>query len=350
VSQPHIYAPDQGAADGGFVVGRSDDDLHILVPGAGAQRYQVTRSDHGLQVNVARRGSQKDNTDPSWPDTYGYTIHVWEYDPDAEDGYYGLRVKDGWALQHDVLVIGGGGGGGGSGAPTIGLSGGGGAGGFIMEFDRWSWGSVATGVGAGGVGFAGNGPGASGAMSIFGIHTAWGGGGGGNGEGNNGWIAPGGGGSGGGGCGAVWDDATVEAYRRGGAGIEGQGHNGGWGWYQAWYGKHGGGGGGAGSAGQSVAGTADTGARGGDGRPCNWLHTETGQLDTYWAGGGGGAVVSGFEQGDGSSGAGADNNGGGGAGGYMAGASGQHGLVIVRYAGPQLADGGTVYTGRGKFD
>lgn len=247
------------------------------------------------------------------------------------------------SYQVDVLVVAGGGGGG------SGHAGGGGAGGY-----RTTTATLLPGVtceivvGAGGIG--GNytlTPATGGEDSKFlttGINIVSLGGGAGG--GNNPEPRDGGnGGSGGGGANAV------SGAGAGGSGTLGQGFDGGTGsgggnWAAA-------GGGGAAEAGQSNPTTED-GGDGGSGS--NWL-----SLGTFYAGGGGGcgglgiAGVGGLGGGGngtiqdaGPAAAAAANTGGGGGGARNAdGGNGGSGIVILRYAGTQRGNGGTVTSAGG---
>ncbi|ALO45170.1 DUF6701 domain-containing protein [Pseudohongiella spirulinae] len=239
----------------------------------------------------------------------------------------------------DVLVVAGGGGGGTSLAFSNAGSGGGGAGGLVYEEGFAVAGSVNITVGAGGAG--GDGPGhetgGTGGNSTFGSLTALGGGGGigGNGSGNTG-------GSGGGSRGAAGGAATQPASASGGFGNRGGNSAG------SPAGAAGTGGGGAGGNAQDLAGTnGENGGNGGVG-----LQFDISGTNTYYAGGGGGGAAQNLATpGQGGLGGGGDggrsdtaatagtpNTGGGGGGGNndTIGADGGSGVVIVRYAAPQL--------------
>ena len=257
----------------------------------------------------------------------------------------------------EVLIVAGGGGGGND------YGGGGGAGGVIYNSSYLvtPGTSYPVTIGAGGAGaptvrsaLAG---GTSGQNSIFATLTANGGGGGGgsNSTGANGKS----GGSGGGGSGLLSPGAL------GGAGTSGQGNNGGTGGTTPDY--QGGGGGGAGQTGTNGT-SPSTNAKGGDG-----LQFSISGTSKYYGGGGGAgsglpaASVLYGEGGLGGGGRGAThtlpaelgqpNTGGGGGGanryeassGHAAssigpGGSGGSGVVIVRYFGPQRANGGAITT------
>lgn len=252
----------------------------------------------------------------------------------------------------EVLVVGGGGGGGTGG-------GGGGAGGLLYSSSY----SVAPGtaitvtVGGGGAGtstWGGNGT--NGSNSVFGTLTAIGGG-----AGGHRYSSPtqGTGGSGGGNAGGTSGSGTVTMAN----GTAGQGFTGGSsivnGGTQE---EPGGGGGGAGGRGadsiipsstSNAAANAALPGAGGVGLAYNISGTLT-----YYAGGGGGSNRNGVGAAGGLGGGGAGgaspvagtaNTGGGGGGtgysGYGGGgtsAAGGSGVVIVRYAGPQRATGGTI--------
>ena len=250
--------------------------------------------------------------------------------------------------QVQVLVVAGGG----SGAST---GSGGGAGGLVYNsaFTVTPGTSYTVTVGAGGVApiYPGTVQGSNGGNSQFGSITAVGGGGGRFHGDTNGGSA---GGSGGGG--AVITGGSVGP---GGAGTAGQGYPGGNGYLDVgWVGAHGGGGG-AGGPGANGGNTQGCG-QGGPGL----AYDISGTL-TYYAGGGGGGEVNGAVVGKGGIGGGGSgffdaagtdgtpNTGGGGGGGgfgsgppapsyYTNGGTGGSGVVIVRYAQPVRASGGTI--------
>jgi hypothetical protein len=250
--------------------------------------------------------------------------------------------------QIQVLVVAGGGSGGSTGA-------GGGAGGLVYNsaFAVTPGTSYTATVGAGGVApiFPSSVTGSSGGNSIFGSITAIGGGGG----RYHGDASAGGSGGSGGGAAVI----TAGNPGAGGAGTAGQGYPGGNGYLDAgWVGAHGGGGGagGPGAAGGNTQGC-------GQGGP-GLAYDISGTL-TYYAGGGGGGEVNGAVVGKGGIGGGGNgffdsagtpgtpNTGGGGGGGgfgspppfpsyYTDGGAGGSGVVIVRYAQPVRASGGTI--------
>jgi len=242
----------------------------------------------------------------------------------------------------EVLVVAGGGAGG------VHHGGAGGGGGVLYSTSySVSAGSVVnltvgnggTQQGAGG-GLNGSAP--SGQNSVFGNLTAVGGGGGGNCCSGNGA----GGGSGGGAH--NWNHGAT-----GGAGTAGQGFNGG-----SNDGNTNFGGGGGGAGGPATGAALNTGGNG--------LAFSISGLPRYYGGGGGAGVYPGYTYdwafglgglgggGWGGNGPhntgttpqnGAPNTGGGGGGGadlYKAGGIGGSGVVVVRYPGPQKANGGTV--------
>ena len=253
----------------------------------------------------------------------------------------------------EVLVVAGGGGGGGWG-------GGGGGGGVIynQKYPVTPGSSVSVTIGNGGSpGTNAYTSGGDGGNSVFGVLTAIGGGGGGHYNNNNG--RPGGSGGGGGGA----EVNTYGLVSQGGAGTPGQGFPGGRGGGRPGNGNYypGGGGGGAGEKGYDFDVFLGLGGKGGDGLPFNI----SGRLK-YYGGGGGGHTDGGFSNDGNSMGGkggggrggtyrnvarrglnGAPNTGGGGGGaygttsGYECGTGGS-GVVIVRYPGPQKAQGGNV--------
>ena len=259
--------------------------------------------------------------------------------------------KIGGLTSVETLVVAGGGGGGGVGINGN-AGGGGGAGGLLVQNMTISQNTNYTiTVGSGGTsssGAAGTSGTNSSISSIYGSIIAIGGGGGPTNLAGGTVGIPGGSGSGSTGTGA--------GIKLGGAGVPGQGNNGG--------GTLGGGGngvpnypsaggGGAGTVGQSAIGATTAGA-GGDGL----LYARTG---LYYAGGGGGATYcggiagAGGIGGGGSGGVGGSNGtsgtpntgGGGGAAGSdttltYVGGNGGSGVVIVCYNGLQKATGGTI--------
>lgn len=125
------------------------------------------------------------------------------------------------------------------------------------------------------------------------------------------------------------------------------GGNGGYGWREAWSSKHGGGGGGAGGDGAMADPGAHGNCSGGPGAMCNFAKTDT---DLYYAGGGmgafllpwGGSGEPGIGGGGGVAHTGGGGNGGSDAFGGAAAGDGGSGIVIIRYAGPPKATGGTI--------
>lgn len=259
-------------------------------------------------------------------------------------------------LAVDALLVGGGGGGGAR------FGGGGGAGGVLYQ-SEWlittATQTVVVGTGGaggnstGGDGTSGASYGANGQNSVFGSLIGYGGGGGGRGDTANGLA----GGSGGG--------AAGRFSGSGGSGTSGQGNSGGSSSGATPF--RGGGGGGAGGSG----GVAGSSGAGGAGRTLSI----SGSSVTYGGGGGGGGSIghAGFGNTAGGAGgaggggtggnwdnsvpaaAGTANTGGGGGGSAYAGAgteqfnaaAGGSGIVIVRYAGAQVATGGTATVGTG---
>ena len=216
------------------------------------------------------------------------------------------------------LVVAGGGGAGGLG--------GGGAGGVLFTSVPITLGVTTVTVGAGGA------SGTNGQNSSFGATIAIGGGGGGN---HN--TTGSSGGSGGGG--------TLS-----GSSVPGQGFDGGRNYDNA----TGGGGGGASQKGSSPSGNRVL-APGGSGSYFDLLASVNYGSPIGWCGGGGAGATSqdlpalGGVGGGGNSGyttpvgsGSANTGGGGGAGYYVTGGRGGSGIVIIRYAGPQIATGGTV--------
>ncbi|MBU1783709.1 tail fiber domain-containing protein, partial [Patescibacteria group bacterium] len=234
----------------------------------------------------------------------------------------------------EVLVVAAGGGGGGD---RNGSAGGGGGGGVKQNLNTpVSIGNYSVVVGAGGAGGNNNNNGINGANSSFSTLIATGGGGGGFGYSSPG--GPGNTGGSGGGAGAQ--------LNTGGAGVVGQGNNGG-NTIANYCGAAGGGGGGA--VGGSYSGSGP-GAVGGSG-----IQNSISGASIYYAGGGGGGgeCAGGGAGGAGGGGAGGGLNGvngaintGGGGGGAGGGASvgtggnGGSGIVIIRYAiNPNTASG-----------
>jgi hypothetical protein len=243
----------------------------------------------------------------------------------------------------EALVVAGGGGGG------FEMGGGGGAGGVLYSslVPVYAGNAYTVTVGAGGSGRTSNADNTTNAgNSTFSTLTAIGGGAGGNNsytyDGTNTGGRPMGGGSGGGdGEGQTLAPGTPGQGYAGGAAIEG-------GYY------HSGGGGGAGAPGN--AGSTVGGGDGGIGLPFNISGNPS-----YYSGGGAGGTYSpsgptragrgGLGGGGGGnfnaagSAATANTGGGGGGGSYSpssAGGAGGSGIVIIRYAGPQKASGGTI--------
>jgi hypothetical protein len=348
-----------------FQIRRSDDEISITVANRKAPTYGITRSDDVLQVNSL----------PVLGDDPGFTIHRFVTSANFIVNQY--RMIRG----AELFLVGGGGGGGGAG-------GGGGGAGRPLYFSGLTFIGkhvYAVGIGPGGPG--GNmGYGSSGGASLFGIVPprsprdeidwpfttrsviAGGGGGGGylfqlpgNSAAGGGLPAPGPleedvdfyTGSGGGGA-FVDPRAENDPYRSGGSGFT----LGGWGWVEAWQGKHAGGGGGGGGNGESQSKDADTGGAGGIGVICNIDRIDEAAPDHYWAGGGygvdvnvwnpgvhmnpGGGGGAGTSSGEGQPGGANMGAGGGGGGGTDLGGSGGDGIVIIRYPGRQKASGGSV--------
>jgi len=261
----------------------------------------------------------------------------------------------------EILVVGGGGGGGRYG-------GGGGAGGVLFTTYRVTAGtSYATAVGDGGAGWAGDaqfgGVADNGSNSSFNTTViAYGGGGGGCYTNNNSTFVWGRNGGSGGGCAAPNSSGSGGITRAYGAGIIGQGNNGGYtaGAVQGGF-RQFGGGGGAGGVGQDGGAANGSNGKGGVGTAAYsaWgLATNTGHnvSGTYYFGGGGDSANTETTLLTGSFGGGgigtwpgyaataADvdgkaNTGGGGAGNpdnYISGVwragKGGSGVIIVRYA------------------
>ena len=285
----------------------------------------------------------------------------------------------------DYLVVGGGGGGGGANSSARG-AGGGGAGGFLQGSTNLVSSDYSVVVGAGGAGGANSSDlnelyGNSGANSVFGSLTAFGGGPGSRGADNSSTalraIGVGsGGGAGGGGAniiaGLSGDLGTPGQGTSGGASVNNTSSNPNGASNNRWAG---GGGGGAGSEAtsgdQAPKGDGGDGfAKGGNGGS-GAISTITGSSVTYAGGGGGGAVatatfdspssIAGTGGSGGGGNGGAGNNGssgangvnglGGGGGGAASsgtGGNGGSGVVIVRYQGASLGNiGGTVTAGTG---
>ena len=193
----------------------------------------------------------------------GYVIHTF-----TESGTFELPDS----TYADVLLVGGGGGGGNG----YGSAGGGGAGGMMVkEGVTLLAGKHSVTVGAGGLGgVRGREAGENGGDTSFNGWTALGGGGGGG-------IWDGFGLPGGSGGGAFYSDQW-QRNNAGGAGVEGQGHDGGSNVYVDDGSKaFGAGGGGAGEAGYSA--TTSGPGKGGDGLPCDISGEEV-----WYAGGGAG--------------------------------------------------------------
>ena len=250
----------------------------------------------------------------------------------------------------DYLLVGGGGGGSG------GSSGGGGGGGGVvagsLQLNINSTSTLTTGSGGAG----GNANAGAGGNSTFGGMTAYGGGAG----GGNGTAASNGASGGGGLSGGGVPEGTY--FASGTAIYGGQGFNGGRG-YSVTTGSAaypGGGGGGAGGAGQDA--TLNASGNGGIGRE-SFI---TGSSVYYGGGGGGGGQTRGTA-GTGGLGGGGDGSilgngsagtnglgGGGGGSGFDGsaknGGAGGSGVVVLRYAGPDSATGGTEssYTADGR--
>ena len=241
----------------------------------------------------------------------------------------------------EVLVVGGGGGGG------YNAGAGGGAGGVVYSSAySSSIGSYPVQIGNGGNGAgSSNTTGLSGASSVFGTITAYGGGGGVTSAGNGAAGASGGGG-------AYTGTGGASSY-------SGQGNAGGNGNGQDGVNRAGAGGGGAGAVGQNTVSATVPGA-GGVG-----VSYSISGISQYYGGGGGGASHIGSYGAGGAGGGGAggvaaypnacpagqtgnngtaNTGGGGGAGGGGGcnGGNGGSGIVIIRYPGEPKATGGTI--------
>jgi hypothetical protein len=237
-----------------------------------------------------------------------------------------IQVSDINPILVRALIIGGGG----AGGSRFG-GGGGGAGGFIEGLVSLNSNTYTIQVGAGGIAPTStdpnNSPSTNGSnSSISNAVIAYGGG-----RGGNDGTFPGSGGSGGGSN----DNDTP------GRGILGQGFAGGIGTHNS----TGGGGGGAGGTGSNAPG-AYTGGNGGPGKA-----SDISGVSTYYAGGGGGGRSGVGGIGGGGSGnytnytgnTGSVNTGGGGGASESGGAgNGGSGIIIIRYAGPPIAAGGTI--------
>lgn len=289
---------------------------------------------------------------PASPTQGMYRMNSTTGEPEWYDSGSSSWVPFGDRLSYSIdylVVAGGGGGGGAAGVNSVGGAGGG-AGGMVYSSATVVQGSsLIVTVGAGGAGGASGGGGstasngsAGSASSLGALATAVGGGGGANGAS----ASKVNGGSGGSGGGGGWESMA------GGSGTSGQGYNGGAG------NTAGTGGGGGRSANGGTSPSSYLGGVGGNGLA--WLDSVT------YAGGGGagsyaGAGASGGTGGGGTGGgtnnsnglAGTANTGGGGGGagrisgtGYTGG-NGGSGIVIVRYAGPQRAQGGVVTSSGG---
>lgn len=254
------------------------------------------------------------------------------------NNYWQIIASSNYLIDY-LLVAGGGGGGTGNGGA------GGGAGGMIEGFSVPVVPGTAYQVSVG----AGGAVSSSGTNSTFYSQISIGGG----------YGAPqggGSGGSGGSGGGAYGSGGSGSVNTGVGSGTAGQGNPGGYGWLNNSY-DGGGGGGGAGGSGGN--GGNNYGGAGGVGKTSP-VGSGAG-VSSYFAGGGGGGsyiyaspssggsgvggsggVTNGPAAGSGVAGTG---SGGGGAGG-TAGAGGS-GIVIVRYAGTQRGQGGTVTSNAG---
>lgn len=228
---------------------------------------------------------------------------------------------------------------GGGGASTAG----GGAGGLIEETAPFSLepGAYPVVVGPGGAGAANISTlGTNGSNSTFAGRTAIGGGGGGS-TGTDGNA----GGSGGGG------GSSSSRTGLGGNGTTNQGNRGGNSGFISGTNAGRGGGGGAGA----VGGTGSSAGGGPGGAGGAGKASDISGVSTYYAGGGSGQRASGTGYtpggiggggagGDANGGAGTNGLGGGGGGGYSVRGGGGSGIVIIRYAGPPKATGGTITT------
>lgn len=237
----------------------------------------------------------------------------------------------------EYLVVAGGGGGGAV------RGGGGGAGGLLTGSKSLSPNDYAVTVGAGGLGGTNETvKGTNGSNSVFGTIVATGGGGGGSRDNADGLNGGSGGGS-----------SSPSGTATGGTGITAQGHNGGSCLIIVSTGG-GAGGGGAGEIGQNSTDT--TGGQGGDG-----IQSDITGILKYYAGGGGGGEFSSDIAGLGGLGGGGNgatgtgntgqsgmastgSGGGGGSGSSGKGGAGGSGIIIIKYAGPQRANGGMVTT------
>lgn len=258
-----------------------------------------------------------------------------------------LSVAGGTTYAINYLVVGGGGGGGGD-------RGGGGSGGGVLPGSM----NISSGTYPVVVGLGGNGGvnlssliGLQGQSSSFNGIVALGGGGGG--DGDSGLVNGGNGASGGGGGAIIAGGGTA------GLGISGQGYPGGIGvtnGSSSWCG----GGGGAGGPGGNA--TTNNGGNGGIG-----IQSSISGTATYYGGGSGGSAQTGTVGTGGLGGGGPGvldagagavaginapaNTGGGGAsaggGANKPGGNGGSGIVIISYAGSQVATGGTVTSSGG---
>jgi hypothetical protein len=283
------------------------------------------------------------------------------------------NIKSFGPLNVETLVVGGGGGGGGT--VTGAATGGGGGGGGVLYSSALlvTAGTAYTvTVGAGGTGNlqTGNYAGTQGGNSTFSSLTALGGGYGSGCAPAGTAVNAGTGGSGGGahanyGAAQPRYGSVSSAAPTAGSGTVGQGNAGGLGYDGADVGGQGGGGGGGAGGGGGSGRTLYTAGAGGVG-----LQYNISGISTYFGGGGGGGMwyyaAAGGAGGLGGGGNGASfnnstlatagtaNTGGGGGGGgsgypgatnaYSVGKDGSTGVVIIRYAGPQKATGGTITT------
>ena len=286
---------------------------------------------------------------------YDYQTFINCGDNYQTEGYENLIIID-------VLVVAGGGGGGRH------VAGGGGSGGLIYKTNvpvRFvNPVSIYVGNGGNGADRTGTGgiPSSRGEDSIFGDLIAIGGGRG------AAYNTSGGEGGSGGGAGSTGSSAAPDGVLLGGDSVIGQGHKGGGADFLSTGTNHGAGGGGAGASG----GYGKLGYQeGGAGLYFGDLFTEEYGDSGWFAGGGGGGrrgqnpsvpggIGGGGNGGGGESGGiGVDaminTGGGGGGGGFIlideewidAGGAGGSGIILIRYPGPQRANGGIVSTFNG---
>jgi hypothetical protein len=333
----------------GLDVGNSNGTGAAIMPtGTTAQRPSIPLA-----------GMYRLNTTTNTPEWYSSAISSW----------FSFSSNPSYSVEYLVIA---GGGGGVSRNAQVGCAGSGAGGVLNGSFSATLSTAYTITVGAGGAGYSTAAlsettvTAASGANSSLGsVATAIGGGGG---SGGNGGTASSGGS--GGGAGAADSAATA------GSGTSGQGFAGGSGTASPTNSVRAGGGGGGATAagGNASSGTCGAGGAGTSAYSIWGAATSTGQNvgGTYWyAGGSGGAstVASTTPQASGGNGGGATgkagisaaspgnngqaNTGGGGGpiasqvGGTIVGGNGGSGVVIIRYAGSQVATGGTVTSSGG---